>query len=107
MQFHLDEHVDHAIARGLRHRGIDVTTSTDAELLHASDEEHLAYALSEGRVTVTNDADFLRLHQQEVEHDGIVFWPRGSRSIGEAIRHLVLMHDCLEESKMRGQVEFL
>lgn len=38
MRFHLDEHVDHAIARGLRNRGIEVTTATDAGLLGASDE---------------------------------------------------------------------
>ncbi len=30
-------------------------------MLGASDEEHLAFALAEGRVIFTQDADFLRL----------------------------------------------
>src|SRR5262249_17977218 len=30
MRFHLDEHVPHAIAEGLRRRGIDVTTRPNA-----------------------------------------------------------------------------
>ncbi|HEX5102520.1 MAG TPA: hypothetical protein VFV87_01835 [Pirellulaceae bacterium] len=33
LRFHLDAQVDHAIARGLEARGIDVTTTTDAGLL--------------------------------------------------------------------------
>jgi hypothetical protein len=47
IRFHLDEHVDHAIARGLRNRGIDVTTATDANLLGASDEAHFEIASRE------------------------------------------------------------
>ncbi len=45
MRLHLDELVDHAIARGLRLRGVDVTTTTDAGLPRASDRGQLAYAL--------------------------------------------------------------
>lgn len=37
IRLHLDEHVDHEIATGLRTRGIDVTTTTDAGLLGADD----------------------------------------------------------------------
>jgi hypothetical protein len=47
MRFHLDEHVAHAIAAGLRRRGIDVTTTTDAALLSAPDEDHIAFAKRE------------------------------------------------------------
>jgi len=49
MRFHLDEHVAYAIAAGLRRRGIDVTTASDAGLLETPDEQHLAFALQEGR----------------------------------------------------------
>ncbi len=63
LRFHLDEHIDTAIADGLRRRGIDVTTTAEAGLRGAGDEAHVAFALSEGRVLVTNDADFLRLHR--------------------------------------------
>jgi predicted nuclease of predicted toxin-antitoxin system len=107
MRFHLDEHVAHAVAEGLRRRGIDVTTSNDAGLLEAPDEEHVAFALREGRVIVTHDADFLRLHAQRFAHHGVVFVARGGRSIGDVVRHLTLMHDCLAETDMHGRVEFI
>jgi hypothetical protein len=46
IKFHLDEHVHPAIAEGLRRRGIDVTTTIEAELLGAEDEKHLEFAVS-------------------------------------------------------------
>ena len=48
IRFHLDQHVHSAIARGLRLRGIDVTTTAEVGLQDAQDQEHLAYALSAG-----------------------------------------------------------
>ena len=44
IRFHLDEHVDPAVANGLRRRHIDLTTTADAGLLGARDESHLAIA---------------------------------------------------------------
>jgi Domain of unknown function (DUF5615) len=43
IRFHLDENVDPAIATGLKRHGIDVTTTADAGLLRAPDEEQVAY----------------------------------------------------------------
>jgi hypothetical protein len=43
IRFHLDECCDPAIANGLRRRGIDVTTSQEAGLLEAKDEEQAQY----------------------------------------------------------------
>lgn len=107
IRFHLDEHIDHDIARGLRHRGIDVTTTTDAGLLQSRDIDHLTFALREGRVIFTNDPDFLRHHQRGVEHAGIVYCARGSYSASHVIRHLTLMHDCRTAEEMQSHVEFL
>ena len=107
MRFHLDESVDHAIARGLRLRGIDVTTATDAGLLSADDEQHLSYAFLEKRVLVTHDEDFLALDDEGTEHAGIAYCAPHARTIGHIIRHLCLMHDCMAAEEMRGQVEYL
>lgn len=107
IRFHLDEHVPHAIARALTNRGIDVTTTTDAGLLGADDELHIAFANSGGRVIVTNDADFLRRADAGTAHHGIVYYPRGTKRIGEVVRHLYLMHDCLEPEEMVGKVDYL
>ena len=60
MRFHLDEHVDHIVARALRQRGVDATTTTDAGLLQAADADHVAFALRERRIIYTNDANFLQ-----------------------------------------------
>lgn len=107
MRFHLDEHVAHAIAYGLKRRGIDVTTATDAGLLSAPDLEHIAFALHEHRIIFTQDDDFLRPEISESDHAGIVYSVPGSRTIGEIIRHLTLMHNCLDNADMRGRVEYL
>lgn len=46
IRFHMDEQVDRAIAEALRRRGIDLTTTPEAGLLGAVDEEQLAFAIS-------------------------------------------------------------
>jgi predicted nuclease of predicted toxin-antitoxin system len=107
IRYHLDEHVAPAIADGLRRRGMDVTTSTDAGLLGAEDSAHLAFGRDHGRVIFTNDSDFLRLHDDGVEHCGIVYCHQQSRSVGEIIRGLELIWEVLEPEEMRNRVEFL
>jgi predicted nuclease of predicted toxin-antitoxin system len=107
IRFHLDENVNGAIADGLRRRGIDVTTTPEAELIASSDEEQVAFALSQGRVIFTQDDDFLRLAQAGIAHAGIAYCRQGSRSIGEIIRGLILIWELLEPEEMVGRVEFL
>lgn len=107
IRFHLDEHVDPAIADGLRRRRIDVTTARDAGLLGASDEDHLSFANNEQRVIVTNDSDFLRLHAEGCPHPGIVYGHQQSRSMGDILHRLGLIWEILEPGEMRGRIEFL
>ena len=61
IRFHLDEHVDPAIASALRRAGIDVTTPIEAGLRTKDDQAHLEFARAEGRIIVTRDQDFLRV----------------------------------------------
>ena len=44
IKFHLDEHIPGAIADGLRREGINVTTTSEAGLIGASDEDHINFA---------------------------------------------------------------
>ena len=106
LKFHLDESVSNAIAQGLRMRGIDVTTSPDEGLIGASDEEQLAYALSQGRVIFTFDDDFLVLSAMGLEHCGIIY-SHQRQSIGKIISNLVLIWECLEPDYIYKNVEFL
>lgn len=105
--YHLDEHIDLAVAQGLRRRGIDVSTTADAGLLGAEDPDHFAFACANGRVIFSNDPDFVRLHDQGVEHPGIVYCHQQSRSIGEMIRALELIWEILEAEEIRNRVEFI
>jgi hypothetical protein len=107
IRFHLDEHVHTAVAEGLRRRGMDVTTTTDADLLGTDDLDHVAFALARGRVIFSHDEDYLRLHDQGVQHAGIAYCHQESRSIGEIIRGLELIWEVLEPEEMRNRVEYI
>src|SRR4051812_20232846 len=91
IRFHLDEHCDPTIAAGLRLHGVEVTTTSEAALLRAPDEEHIAYGVASDRVLFTQDQDFLRLHAAGAEHRGIAFCFQQSRSIGQIIAALLLI----------------
>ena len=107
IRFHLDENCDPRIAAGLALHGVDVTTSDEAALLNASDDEHIAYAIAQRRVIVTQDTDFLRIAAAGRETTGIAFFPDQGRSIGQVIRGLLLIWEVFEPEEMRNRVEFL
>jgi len=107
IRFHLDEQCDRAIAVGLRNRGIDVTTTQEAGLLGATDKEHVAFALAEGRTIFTRDADFLRLHAAGLEHSGIVYSHQGHDTVGAIIRGLVLIWEVFEPEELKNRIEYL
>jgi len=107
IRFHLDEHVATAIAGGLRARGVDVTTSSDAGLLGASDHEQLAFARSENRVLVTHDADFLSVATEGLDHSGVCYCRQQSRSVRQMIEMLFLLHECFQPDDMRNHFEYL
>ena len=107
IRFHLDEHIDGAIADGLRRRGINVTTTADVALRGTSDEEQLAYPHAERRVMDTYDDDYLLLNQRGVPHAGIAFCRPQARSMGEVLRSLLLIWAVLSPEEMENHVEFL
>lgn len=105
--FHLDEHIDSAIAEGLRRRGIDVTMSTDVGLRGAPDEEHLDFAFQSGRILVTQDRDFLRLHSIGAPHAGIAYCKQRTRSVGAILRALIVIYESFTPNEVKGQVLYL
>lgn len=106
IRFYTDEHVARTVVNGLRLRGIDVRTVHQAGLLGADDEAHLDVARTEGRVIVTQDAGFLRMHARSSTHAGIAFAAQGT-PVSRIVRGLLLIHDVLEPGEMQGHVEFL
>ena len=106
IRFHLDEHVDPAIATALRRAGIDVTTTVEVGLRTKDDEAQLEFGLAEGRVIVTRDQDFLRLASGMLDHPGIVFYT-ANQSMREIIEGLILIYEVMLASEMMGHVEYL
>lgn len=107
IRFHLDESADGILGRALRRRGFDITFPVEVGLLEATDEEHLAFGLREGRVVITQDDDFLKLHHLGTKHSGIAYYKPGRHTVAELVSFICLLHDCLEPAEMQGQVQYL
>jgi predicted nuclease of predicted toxin-antitoxin system len=106
IKFYTDEHVGRTVVHGLRQRGVDVLTVVEADMLSASDEDHLAFAQQAGRVIFTQDDDFLKLHAAGIVHAGIVY-AHQSTTVGDVIRGLTLIQQVLTSDDMINHVEFL
>ena len=59
-----DENVKAAIIAGLRRHGLSVVTAQERGQRETDDEILLETAASEGRLLLTNDTDFLRIHSE-------------------------------------------
>ncbi|MBW4581597.1 MAG: DUF5615 family PIN-like protein [Tildeniella nuda ZEHNDER 1965/U140] len=70
IRLYIDEDsMDEDFVQALRSRNVDVLTVADAGMLHKSDEEQLAWATENKRVTFSfNTRDFYRLHTNLIEH---------------------------------------
>jgi predicted nuclease of predicted toxin-antitoxin system len=77
IKFYTDEHIPSAVVEGLRRRGIDVLTTSEAGMLGALDEAQLTLATEHERVIFTQDDDFLKLHAGGIEHSGIIYVHQG------------------------------
>ena len=69
--------MDGDVIRGLRSRGIDVVSATDAGMIRRTGEDHLSLATDQGRVLYSfNVGDFHEIHTEWIEngrdHAGII-----------------------------------
>ena len=107
IRYPFDEHIPCAVAKALRRYGIDVTVPSDVKLLQASDSSHLAYALQNGRVMVTQDADYIRLHAKGVPHMGIAYSRSGMLNVGDFVEQLIYIYEASSPDEMQGHVEYI
>lgn len=107
IRFYCDTHIPRAVALGLRRRGIDVVRAEEVDMAEAKDEQHMAFALREKRVIVTQDAGFIDRIKKGEKNCGVAFCEQGSRGIGEMISALVLIFQVLEPDEMIGHVEYM
>ena len=112
-QLYVDEDsMDRDLVRALRARGMDVVTAQEVGMIGRSDEEHLLFATSQGRVLHSfNRGDFFRLHSQYVAegkpHAGMVLARQQHYSVGEQMRRLLKVMALKSAADMRDHVEFL
>lgn len=106
IKFYTDEHIHPAISNALRKRGVNILTAQEANMLGASDEEHLQFATAQGRTILTQDSDFLRLHKKEITHTGIVYAHQRT-PMSAIIQGLILVYQVLTEEEMHNHIEFL
>ena len=107
IRFHVDEHIDFAVAEGLRPRGIDVSTTPERNFIVQSYDVHWLLVNEEQRLLVTSDSDFLIFHSQGRSYWGIAYCHKQSRSIGQIIQTLEFIWELLEPTDMRNRIEFL
>lgn len=107
LRFHLDEHLPHAIATALQRRGVDITTTPEAGLRQTDDLAQLEFVNREKRTLVTQDSDFLRYHAQGVQHAGIAYCKKDSRTIGQIVEALYLMYEVMTPEEMKNKIEYL
>jgi uncharacterized protein with PIN domain len=106
IKFYTDEHIDHVIADALRLHNIDVLTVVDVGKMSESDVEQLDFATKHQRVLVSRDQDYVILHHQGIHHSGIAYAHR-TRTIGQIISGLILLHGVFEAEEMTNQLEYL
>ncbi|MGR3318936.1 MAG: DUF5615 family PIN-like protein [Candidatus Anammoxibacter sp.] len=94
------------VTQGLCRRGVDVLTAQEANMLGASDYDHIVFAKKNKRVIFTQDVDFIRLHKINISHRGIIYAPQ-QITVGRAVRGLMMICDLVSLDEMRGRVEFL
>ena len=85
-----DVHVPVGLVHTLREIGVEVGTAQNLGLAEADDEQVAALALTQQRLILTNDTDFLRLSaeasRKQTLFAPVVFWRRHG---GRTVKHLV------------------
>ena len=107
LRIQLDEHLDNAIAHQLRRRGVDAITAAEAGLLATPDPVIPDHARDAGRVVVTYDADYLRLHRIGRPHAGIIYGTPRMRDVGQIVGMVHLFSEIEEPESFMNRLEYL
>jgi predicted nuclease of predicted toxin-antitoxin system len=110
IHFYLDEDVSVIVAKLLRSRGFETTTTLDAGQLGASDAEQMEFAVANQCTIVThNRAHFESLakeyHTAGKTHHGIVIAVR--RPANQLAQRLLILLDNVTSEEMRDQVRYI
>jgi predicted nuclease of predicted toxin-antitoxin system len=105
-----DENVNPRIVAGLRRHGMDIVSVRERGQFGTDDEVLLNMATAEGRLVLTSDTDFLRIHSRWMStgrsHAGIVFWAQ-NLTIGYVIRRVLSFTSQTAPANAANAVRFL
>ena len=101
-----------ALIAALRSRGINLVSTSEADMTHQTDEEQLRFATSQNRVVITsNIADFAVLHTNwltaGLNHAGIILVHQQKWGPGELARRIIRLLTRQLATGMRNRMEFL
>ena len=106
-----DEHVLFGLVQALKQRGMDVLRVQERGRGQADDADLLNEALTDARVMLTNDTDFLALAAERAARQErfapIFFWPQQRRSIGQLVQSIIREASRREYTSACSQVFFL
>ncbi len=95
------------IAEQLRRNDIDAVHVLELGTLGDKDADHLQRATEIGRMLCTQDADFLRLHSEGLQHAGVAYGSHYYAIIGGWVKALRNLHDSETAEDVIGQVRYL
>jgi len=111
LKLYLDVHVQRAITRGLRSRGVDVLRSQDDGTDEFSDADLLDRATALGRAVFSRDEDFLAesSHRQRIgaPFAGVIYAHQLKVTIGQCVEELELIAKVYEPEEMANRVIYL
>ncbi len=102
IKFYTDVHIAKEAVEQLRKKGVDILHCGEVGMADADDGAHLLYAVKDGRVMVTCDADFEHYHAEWQaagrEHTGIVYFRMKDQcpSISIVVRELLFLHEAAD-----------
>ena len=107
LRLQLDEHMSNDLLRELRKAGFDVVLPKEIGLRSADDDVALSHAAATGRVIVTDDVDFLRMHRRAQDHAGIVFCGPRLTTPGHIVRSLRKLSKHTTQDALGGRLIYL
>jgi|SRR3989344_281467 len=90
MKFLLDENVSKTLSRGLNDSGFSAVSVFEVNLVSASDEEIIAFALKKRFIIITHDKDFGNLIRFPVQnHYGVILLRFRNQKPQNVLPHLL------------------
>lgn len=106
LAFLADEHAKRVFVTELRANGYAVAWVDEAYEPGTPDLEHLRRSRDDGRVILSNDADFARLHG-EYDHAGIILYDDQNLTVTEWMQGIKLIERFVPPAELPGKVVWL